>query len=96
MIMMRPARLASSLAALALLLIGCAPAGLRSNDDVQRILPAAAYEAANNGTAVIYDVRPRESFEILHVAGAEALPEPELDSLAAQLPADKDLILYCT
>lgn len=88
------AALAAGLLALALLLVGCGAARLRSNDDVRRIAPRAAFEAAASGRAVIYDVRPRGAFEAQHIAGAEALPENELDLLFDLLPDEPDLILY--
>lgn len=91
---MNRAALVTGLLALALLFTGCGAAKLRSNDDVQRIEPRAAFAAVANGEAVIYDVRPRGAYEVQHIAGAEALPEEELDLLFELLPDEPDLILY--
>jgi len=69
---------------------------LRSNDDVRRITPRDAFDAMRSGQAIIYDVRQRGAYEAQRIYGAEALPEDELDLLFELLPAEPDLILYCT
>jgi rhodanese-related sulfurtransferase len=49
---------------------------------------------ADNRTFV--DVRARDAYEFAHIVGAMAMPEAEIDTLAAKLPSDRTLVLYCT
>ena len=44
---------------------------------------------------VILDVRPADQFAAGHVAGAINIPELEVPNRLAELPRDKQIILYC-
>jgi rhodanese-related sulfurtransferase len=41
------------------------------------------------------DVRAREAFNRAHIPGALCAPATELTELAAQLPRDRELVVYC-
>jgi len=47
------------------------------------------------GDVVVLDVRPREEFETLHVAGARSAPLAELPERFAALPRDRTVVAYC-
>jgi rhodanese-related sulfurtransferase len=45
---------------------------------------------------VLVDVRGRDAYDFAHAVGALAMPEAEMDQMAATLPRDRTLVLYCT
>ena len=63
---------------------------------VARISPDEAHAMAQSGEAIIVDVRERAAYDESHVAGALALPEPELDTRIGELPRNQLIITYCT
>ena len=73
-----------------------AGAQLTSEEQVQRIAPAEAKALADQGKAVLYDVRSEDLFEERHAAGAQSLPLADIEARLAIIPKDKVLILYCT
>jgi rhodanese-related sulfurtransferase len=52
--------------------------------------------AVGADTYLLVDVRGRDAFDFVHAVGAIAIPEAEVDQLAATLPHDRTLVLYCT
>ena len=44
---------------------------------------------------VLLDTRNREAFVSGHIPGAISAPLEEIGQLAAQLPADKEIVTYC-
>jgi len=62
----------------------------------RRITAAEAREAIEKGTAVLVDVRAKESYDIEHAQGAILLPVYEIPTRANELPKDKLIITYCT
>jgi 3-mercaptopyruvate sulfurtransferase SseA len=62
----------------------------------RRISAEEAKQAVEKGTAVLVDVRPKESYDAEHAAGALTLPLPEIPTRANELPKDKLVITYCT
>lgn len=94
-----------------LLLVGCAapsapgagtpPSATPTTAQVARVSPAQAKAIADGGRGVIIDVRTAAEFEQRRIAGAIHAPldaiqaNPRLPVLAA-IPADQELILYCT
>ena len=69
-----------------------------SEDDVPRVSLDDAKAAAENGTAVIVDVRSAESFASGHIPGAVNIPLSliEADPTALDLEKDEWIITYCT
>ena len=47
------------------------------------------------GDFIPLDTRTREAFEQGHIEGAWCVPLAEIDSLASQLPQDRELVTYC-
>ncbi|MBK6961276.1 MAG: metalloregulator ArsR/SmtB family transcription factor [Gammaproteobacteria bacterium] len=62
-------------------------------------LVATAREAllaqARSGAIVVIDVRPRDEYDTAHLPFARSLPLAELEARLAELPADKDIVVYC-
>lgn len=75
-----------------LALAGC---GL-TTADVKRISAAELQAADAAGQALIVDVRSREAFEAVHIAGAISLPLERFEAGAGELPRDKLIATYCT
>jgi rhodanese-related sulfurtransferase len=90
-----------------LLLAGCsAPPGAPGSatptvSAIARISPAQAAAVVEGKRGVIVDVRSPEEFNQRRVAGAISAPldalraDPHLPALAA-IPADQEILLYCT
>lgn len=64
--------------------------------DVPRIPVAEARERLDNGTAVIVDVRSPQQYAEAHVPDALSIPLDEIQSRYRELPADAEIITYCT
>ena len=62
----------------------------------RRISATEARQAVEKGTAVLVDVRAKESYDIEHAQGAILLPVYEIPTRANELPKDKLIITYCT
>ena len=65
-------------------------------DGVRRITPAELRAALNKGTAVVIDVRSRESYRQEHIKGSKNIPEAEIASQVNDLPRDKTIVTYCS
>jgi rhodanese-related sulfurtransferase len=52
--------------------------------------------ATDPRTYLLVDVRGRDAYDFAHATGAISMPESEMVDMAATLPADKTLVLYCT
>lgn len=64
--------------------------------DVPRIPVAEARERFDNGTAVIVDVRSAQQYAEAHVPDALSIPLDEIQSRYQEMPADAEIITYCT
>jgi hypothetical protein len=64
--------------------------------DVPRISVSETWDRMQSGQVTLVDVRSRESYNSLHATGAVSLPEDEIEARLAELPRDRDLVLYCT
>lgn len=62
----------------------------------RRVTALEAKMAVEKGTAVLVDVRPKESYDLEHAQGALTLPLSDLPARANELPKDKLVITYCT
>lgn len=65
-------------------------------EEARRITGIEARQALAKGTAVLVDVRPKESYAASHAEGALSIPLSDIGSRAAELPKDKLVITYCT
>jgi flagellar basal body-associated protein FliL len=64
--------------------------------DVPRVSLQDAQDKLAQDQAILVDVRSRASYDKSHAAGAVSMPEEEITGRLAELPRDKDIILYCT
>jgi uncharacterized protein YcfL len=90
--------------ALAVLLVGCATSGTVAPSptqtvaltagDLQLVTTAEAYALVSDGTALLYDTRSLEEYQILHATGAISFPEAEMAARYGELPTDGALIFY--
>ncbi len=67
-----------------------------ANASVPRISLQEAKSKLDAKTALVVDVRSRDSFAERHIKGAINVPVDQIDSLLSRLPKDQDLILYCS
>jgi rhodanese-related sulfurtransferase len=49
----------------------------------------------SKGDFILLDTRARQAFDQGHIPGAWCLPLEEIDTLAAQLPKDREFATYC-
>jgi hypothetical protein len=63
---------------------------------IPRTSPAEAKAAQDAGTAMIIDVRPAESYDESHIAGALSIPLADLASRVSELHPQDWIITYCT
>ena len=68
-----------------------APAG----DDVRRVTQEDLRAALERGTAVVYDVRDRASYEAGHIKGAKHVPWEQVEHRLSEFPKDKLVVTYC-
>ena len=71
-----------------------APAA-NTGDSVPRISLQAAKAGLDSGTAVLVDVRTAAAYQQSHAVGAISMPSNEVADRYKELPADKQIILYC-
>ena len=62
---------------------------------VPRISLQAAKASLDAGTAILVDVRTAAAYQQSHAVGAISIPSNEVDQRYKELPADKQIILYC-
>lgn len=60
--------------------------------------PVRAAELAGrlgDAGTIVLDVRPREEYDAGHLPGARAVPLDELEARLADLPPDREIVVYC-
>jgi 3-mercaptopyruvate sulfurtransferase SseA len=65
-------------------------------DGVKRVTTIEARDAVANGTAVIVDVRPAQSYQQNHIKGSINIPLDQVETRLSELPRDKTIITYCS
>ena len=65
-------------------------------DEIPRVSVEEAYQAIQNGEAILVDTRPLSGFNMQHAAGAISLPYEEIERDLGSLDPDRWYILYCT
>jgi len=68
----------------------------QANASVPRISLQEAKSRLDAKTALVVDVRSRDSFAQGHIKGAINVPLDQIDSLLSRLPKEQDIILYCS
>lgn len=68
---------------------------VRANESVTRIEIAEAKRKMDAGEIIMVDVRYPGSYNEQHIKGAINIPVDETESRLAELPKDKEIVLYC-
>jgi hydroxyacylglutathione hydrolase len=89
----RIARLASVLAAAALVVVGC---GARGGESAEPLLPAEVKALYDQGEVTVVDVRARDDFAACHIPGSLNIPFGSLDGRLGEVPTDKQVIFVCS
>ncbi|MBD3919192.1 metalloregulator ArsR/SmtB family transcription factor [Paenibacillus sp. PR3] len=64
-------------------------------DNIQTLSMDQVREKLNNESIILLDLRPKEEYEVSHIAGAISVPMEELESVMNKLPQDVEFIAYC-
>lgn len=64
--------------------------------DVPRVSVTDARTAAEDGNAIIVDVRSQGQYAMSHVPGALLIPIDEFETRYSELPQNTQIITYCT
>jgi hypothetical protein len=64
--------------------------------EVPRVSVDEAIAKLEAGSALLVDVRSKESYARAHASGAVSIPEAELGTRLRELPQDQEILLYCT
>src|SRR4051794_20519784 len=64
-------------------------------EDVETIDREELIRRLRRREVVLVDLRPEEEFEAGHIEGARSIPINELEDRLAELPADREVIVYC-
>ena len=70
------------------------PSAVLTQNDVERITPAAARALVAGGKAVLYDVRSEGEYRAQHAVGAVLFPDTDVAAHYSELPDDKALVFY--
>ncbi|HWT02956.1 MAG TPA: rhodanese-like domain-containing protein [Pyrinomonadaceae bacterium] len=65
-------------------------------DGVKRITTVELRDALANGTAVVVDVRPAQSYQQSRIKGSISIPLEQVASRLSELPRDKMIVTYCS
>ena len=65
-------------------------------DGVKRVTTIETRDAVANGTALIVDVRPAQSYQQSHIKGSVSIPLEQVATRLGELPRDKMIVTYCS
>ncbi|PNQ80705.1 MULTISPECIES: metalloregulator ArsR/SmtB family transcription factor [Paenibacillus] len=68
---------------------------LNNLDNVQTLTMDEVREKINNDSIILVDLRPKEEYDMDHIAGAISVPMEELDALIREIPKNTEIIAYC-
>jgi ArsR family transcriptional regulator len=72
------------------------PSAVANQDEVTRLTAKEAYEAQQDGSAVIVDTRSETQFAQGHIAGAINVPLDQIENKISELDPQTWYITYCT
>jgi len=64
-------------------------------DDIQTLTMDEVRERINNDSIILVDLRPKEEYEMDHIAGAISMPMEELEVFIREIPKSTEIIAYC-
>ena len=65
-------------------------------DGVKRVTTVEVRDALANGTAVVVDVRPAQSYQQSHIKGSISIPIDQVPTRLSEFPRDKMIVTYCS
>lgn len=68
---------------------------LGARDELEPIGRHELLKRAEEGTAIVLDVRPAEEYQAGHIPGALSVPLEQLEARLADLPRSKEIVAYC-
>ncbi|QUL53476.1 ArsR family transcriptional regulator [Paenibacillus tritici] len=68
---------------------------LNNLDDVHTLTMDEVREKLNNDSIILVDLRPKEEYEMDHIAGAISIPMEELEIFIRDIPKNTEIIAYC-
>jgi rhodanese-related sulfurtransferase len=68
---------------------------LGTRDELEPIGRRELLQRAEEGTAIVLDVRPPEEFRAGHIPGAISVPLEQLEARLSDLPRSKEIVAYC-
>lgn len=66
-----------------------------TNERVESLTVPEARKKIQKGNTLLLDVRPQSEYDYGHIDQAENIPIDELEARVAQVPKDKEIIVYC-
>lgn len=64
-------------------------------DDIQTLTMDEVRERIKNDSIILVDLRPKEEYEMDHIAGAISMPMEELEVFIRDIPKNTEIIAYC-
>ncbi|WP_440108941.1 ArsR/SmtB family transcription factor [Paenibacillus sp. QZ-Y1] len=64
-------------------------------DDIQTLTMDEVRERIKNDSIILVDLRPKEEYEMDHIAGAISMPMEELEVFIREIPKNTEIIAYC-
>ncbi|WP_025683157.1 ArsR/SmtB family transcription factor [Paenibacillus maysiensis] len=64
-------------------------------DDIQTLTMDEVMQKLNADSILLVDLRPKEEFDMGHIAGAISIPMEELEASLRELPKGAEIIAYC-
>ncbi len=68
---------------------------LVARDELEPVGRHELLKRAEDGTAIVLDVRPPEEYQAGHIPGALSVPIEQLEARLADLPRSKEIVAYC-
>ncbi len=72
------------------------PGQYTNQDEIPRVTIQEAFNAAENGEAIIIDTRSASEFSRQHITGAINLPVDQIEARLGELDSDIWYLTYCT
>lgn len=66
-----------------------------ARDELEPVGRSELLKRAQEGTAIVLDVRPAEEYQAGHIPGALSVPLEQLKARLADLPRNKEIVAYC-
>jgi rhodanese-related sulfurtransferase len=68
---------------------------LGERNGIEQLTPLELNERLGRGEVIVLDVRPQAEYAAGHIAGALSAPLESLETIAATLPRQREIVAYC-